>query len=153
MLFHRNFCSRTASALLGVFLSFAAASTAFAQTDAGALRVLVTDESQAIVPGATVEVINAATNVRMNDVSDASGYATFAPVPRGIYTVKVTLEGFRAVETSNVRVDVNERRFLSVSLAVVTTTETVEVVSKDAVIQTEEGSPATRRSSSCAVRK
>jgi hypothetical protein len=111
-----------------------------AQTDAGALRVLVTDESQAVVPGATVEVTNVTTNTRLTNVADGSGYASFAPLPRGVYVVKVVLQGFRTVETSNVRVDVNERRFLPVTLAVVGTAETVEVVSSSTVIQTEDGS-------------
>jgi hypothetical protein len=129
-----------APALLGLLGFLCTPASAAAQTDAGALRVLVTDQSQAIVPGATVEVTNTATNVRVTDVTDTSGYATFAPLPRGVYSVKVTLEGFRTVDTTNVRLDVNERRFLPVALAVVTTAETVEVVSGNAVIQTEDGS-------------
>lgn len=111
-----------------------------AQTDAGALRVLVQDQSQAVVPGATVEVINTATESRHLAVSDLTGYAQVAPLPRGVYLVRVSLSGFQTVEISNVRVDVSERRFLPVSLAVAATTETVEVVSSAAVIQTEEGS-------------
>jgi len=112
----RSLTAPALACLLGFLLTPAPAA---AQTDAGALRVLVTDQSQAIVPGATVEVTNTATNVRLTDVSDTSGYATFAPLPRGVYAVKVTLEGFRTV---------------------VTTAETVEVVSGNAVIQTEDGS-------------
>ncbi len=134
--------SKRLTALSLVFLLGALLATrpAAAQTDAGALRVLVTDQSQAVVAGATVEVTNIATTTLLTGVADSSGYATFAPLPRGVYVVKVTLGGFRTVETTNVRVDVNERRFLSVSLAVVTAAETVEVVSRSAVIQTEEGS-------------
>ena len=59
------------------------ASPAVAQTDAGALRVLVTDATQGIVPGATVDMVNAATNDRRTSVTDASGYASFVPVSRG----------------------------------------------------------------------
>ncbi|MEZ5317193.1 MAG: TonB-dependent receptor [Vicinamibacterales bacterium] len=113
---------------------------ASAQTDAGALRVLVTDPSDAVVPGATVEVVNAATNDRRTAVSDATGYAQFVALARGTYTVHVTLSGFRAVDVSNVRIDVNERRFLPVTLAVAQAAETVEVVARSAAIQTEEGS-------------
>jgi hypothetical protein len=113
---------------------------AVAQTDAGALRVLVVDESKAVVPGATIEVRNTATNALMNAVSDGSGYGQFAPLPRGIYVVRVALPGFQTVDVTNVRVDVNERRFLSVTLVIATATETVEVVSRAAVIKTEEGS-------------
>ena len=73
-------------------------------------------------------------------MSDAAGYGHIAPLPRGLYTVRVALDGFQSVEVTNVRVDVNERRFLTVTLGVASATETVEVVSRAAVIQTEEGS-------------
>ena len=113
---------------------------AFAQTDAGALRVLVTDATQGVVPGATVDVLNIATNDRRTGVTDGTGYAFFVPVTRGTYTVTVSLPGFRTVEVANVKIDVNERRFLTVGLQVAVTAETVKVVSKAAVIQTEDGS-------------
>jgi hypothetical protein len=113
---------------------------AAAQTDAGALRVLVADQTEGVVPGATVEVTSSSTGLTQAGVTDMSGYSQFAPLPRGIYIVRVSLPGFQTTELSNVRVDVNERRFISVTLAVATATETVEVVSRDAVIQTEEGS-------------
>lgn len=116
------------------------ASPAVAQTDAGALRVLVTDATQGIVPGATVDMVNAATNDRRTSVTDASGYASFVPVSRGAYTLTVSLSGFRTVEVADVRIDVNERRFLSVPLEVASVAESVKVVSQAAVIQTEDGS-------------
>lgn len=129
--------SRLLLSLIGVGLF---ATSALAQTDGGALRVLVTDPSQGIVPGATVDAVNAATNDRRTGVTDASGYAFFVPVSRGTYTVTVALSGFRTVEVSDVKVDVNERRFLTVPLEVAEVTETVKVVSQAAVIQTEDGS-------------
>lgn len=116
------------------------ATAASAQTDAGALRIFVTDATQGVVPGATVDVVNAATNDRRTGVTDSTGYAQFVPVARGTYTVTVTLAGFKNVEVTNVHVDVNERRFLPVTLQVAAASETVQVVSKSAVIQTEEGS-------------
>ena len=129
--------SRVLLLLLGVALL---ARPAVAQTDAGALRVLVTDATQGIVPGATVDMVNAATNDRRTSVTDASGYASFVPVSRGAYTLTVSLSGFRTVEVADVRIDVNERRFLSVPLEVASVAESVKVVSQAAVIQTEDGS-------------
>lgn len=113
---------------------------ALAQTDTGALRVLVTDSTQAVVPGATVDVTNVATNDHRTAVSDGTGYAQFIPILRGTYTVRVSLSGFQSVEFKNVLIDVSERRFLPVTLQVASTSETVEVVSRAAAIQTEEGS-------------
>jgi len=85
-----------------------------AQTDAGALRVLVTDQTEAVVPGATIEVTNVAIGFTLSGVSDMGGYGQFAPLPRGIYSVRVSLASFQTTEVSNVRSEVNERRFVPV---------------------------------------
>jgi hypothetical protein len=128
---------RTALFFASVVLSAAAAA---AQTDAGALRVLVSDQTEAVVPGATVEVVNVATNDRRTAITDEAGFAQFVPVPRGAYTITASLQGFKTVEVANVRVDVSERRFLPVKLEVAQASETVRVVANATVIQTEEGS-------------
>ena len=137
---HRHIRTLTAALATVILGSMWAEGLALAQTDAGALRVLVVDESKAVVAGATIEVRNTETNALLDAVSDESGYGQFAPLPRGVYVVKVALRGFQTVDVSNVRVDVNERRFLSVTLAIASAAETVEVVSRAAVIKTEEGS-------------
>lgn len=129
-----------AGTVIVVLVLLGLVSPAGAQTDGGALRVLVTDQTQAVVPGATIEVVDVATNAQRASVSDGTGYGQFVPLPRGTYAVRVSLEGFQTVEVSNVRVDVNERRFLPITLALAAAAETVEVVSQAAVIKTEEGS-------------
>ncbi len=126
--------------LSAMIVLLSVARPAAAQTDAGALRVLVTDSSGGVVPGATVDLVSVATNDRRTTVSDASGYAQFTPIARGTYTVTVALSGFSTVSVTNVRVDVNERRLLPVTLRVASTSETVEVVARTAVLQTEDGS-------------
>src|SRR5690606_7783150 len=71
---------------------------AAAQTDAGAVRELVTDASGGVVPGATVDLVSVATNDRRTAVTDVSGYVQFTPIARGTYGVTVTLSGFSTVE-------------------------------------------------------
>ena len=115
---HRHIAMLTAALATVITGFFWAAGLAVAQTDAGALRVLVVDDSKAVVPGATIEVRNTATNTMLTAVSDGSGYGQVAPLPRGSYVVRVTMAGFQTVDVTNVRVDVNERRFLSVTLPI-----------------------------------
>jgi hypothetical protein len=124
-----------AAALVGAF-----ALPAAAQQDAGGLRVLVVDSSDAVIPGATVELTNAATNTTMTAVSDDTGYVTFTSVPRGNYAIKVSLAGFKTVEVRDVVVDVNERKFVRLELQVAAAAETVQVTARRAALQTEEGS-------------
>jgi hypothetical protein len=123
-----------------VWSSTLLAAPAYAQTDTGALRVLVTDATKGVLPGATVDVLNTATNDRRTGVTDGTGYAQFVPIVRGTYTLTVSLSGFQSVEVTNVRVDVSDRRFVPVTLQVAAASETIRVVSQSAVIQTEEGS-------------
>jgi hypothetical protein len=123
----------TAAVVLSLLVPLAAA----AQQDAGTLRVLVQD-STGVVPGAEVVVTNDATNVATTQVSNDQGYATFSPIPRGTYTVAVSLAGFSPVRVSNVTIVVSQNRLLPVTLALANIAETIEVVAQAAVIQTED---------------
>src|SRR5262245_30449363 len=130
------------SALLGVFavLVGPGVQTAHAQMDAGSLRVLVLDPSDAILPGASVTLANPATGTVQTATSDGAGYVTFAPVSRGTYTLRVGLDGFRGHEIGTMTVDVNERKFLRVTLDMAGVNETVEVSANQRTLQTEDGS-------------
>ncbi len=111
-----------------------------AQQDSGGLRVLVRDASGASVPGATVDLVNAGTATTSSTASDADGYATFTLLPRGTYIVRVSLPGFQTMEVTDVAIDVNNRRFVTVTLEPAATAETVQVMARRAALQTEEGS-------------
>lgn len=125
-----------AVALLVLFMP----SSVLAQTDAGSLRALVADQTGAVVPGATVTLTNAATGVAQGSVSGSEGYATFSPIQRGTYSLRVELSGFRTREIKDVTVDVNENKFLRVALETAGVTATVEVTESGRTLQTEDGS-------------
>jgi hypothetical protein len=65
---------------------------------------VVTDTSQAVLPGATVTLANNATGVATTRVSDSDGRYLFDFVEPGIYTVRAELSGFKKAEQQNVRV-------------------------------------------------
>ena len=67
-----------------LFLALCCA-TAFAQTDSGSVRVLVTDSSNGAVAEAKVTLSNVATGIVIQRDSTSEGYATFTPVTRGSY--------------------------------------------------------------------
>ena len=115
-------------------------STAHAQSDARSLRVLLLDSSAAIVPGATVTLTNAGTGTAQTATSDGEGYANFTPLPRGTYRLLAALDGFQSREVNGLTVDVNERKFLRVTLDAAGVAETVHVVASQRTLQTEEGS-------------
>jgi hypothetical protein len=118
----------------------AVVSTAAAQMDAGSLRVLILDRSEAVVPGAAVTLTNSGTGTSQAATADDQGYVNFTPLPRGTYELRTELQGFRAAVVKDVTVDVNERRFLRVTLDTAAVAESVEVTAQRQALQTEEGS-------------
>jgi len=125
---------------LAIVFLFLVATSLCAQTDAGALRVLVVDASQAIIPNVEVRVINTETNTSMVKATNEEGYAVYEPIPRGTYLVEAALSGFRTVRTTNVTLDVNERRMLRITMEVSPVTESIEVSATTAPLRTEEAS-------------
>lgn len=126
--------------ILCVLAGLASATPARGQSDTGSLRVLVLDQTGAVVPGATVTLRNVGTEAPRDAVSDGEGYVTFTPLTRGRYDVRVALSGFRTVDLRGVDIDVNEREFVRIALDAATAAETVQVTAQRASLQTEDGS-------------
>ena len=114
--------------------------TASAQMDAGALRVLILDPSAAVMPGVTVTLTNAATGAVQTATSDSEGYVSFTPLSRGSYNLLTALDGFQSHELQGVTVDVNEKKFLRVTMEAARVAEVVRVTATQRTLQTEEGS-------------
>ena len=75
-----------------------------AQTTTGTLRGMVSDTSDAVLPGATVELTGAAGT--QSFVTDGNGQYRFPALTPGVYTLKVTLDGFKTIVMEGVRVEV-----------------------------------------------
>lgn len=97
-----------------------------AQVGTGAVRGQVTDESEAVVPGVTVEVIVAA-RVLATAVTNAQGEFEFPAVPSGQATLRIALDGFETI-TRNVIVEAGAETVVSGRLAVAALTERIMVV-------------------------
>jgi hypothetical protein len=106
------------------------------QTSMGAVNGTVTDSTGAIVPGATVTLVNESTNVRSERVTNGSGYFTFVNVRPATYTLSVALSGFSKAQVSPFSVGVNETVARNVTLQVGSAEETVEVTSQSELLQT-----------------
>src|ERR1700756_4371452 len=81
---------------LAVLLLVAACSClpALAQINEGSFIGRVTDQSGAIVVGATVHALNAGTNVSMDASTNDSGYFEFPLLTVGAYVLTVEKPGF-----------------------------------------------------------
>jgi hypothetical protein len=94
-----------ASFLLIFFALFPAA--AQAQQLLGAINGTVTDTSGAVVPGATVKVVNVGTNLTLTTQTNKTGAYTFVNLPLGTYTVTISKANFKTVVHSQVLVQAN----------------------------------------------
>lgn len=121
-----------------VVLALLAASNLSAQS-AGSLRGTVSDKTGAVVPGATVTLVNEGTKFTRTGVTDVKGGYFFATVDVGSYTLKVEISGFKGHESRGVRVSANASASADVVLEVGTQTETINVTAEREMIQTETG--------------
>lgn len=121
-------------------IAFLLAAAAVAQTDSASIRVLVEDSSKAPVATAAVQLVNQATGVEVNGLTNNDGYAVFSPVVRGTYTISTAMAGFKTVRFTDIVVNVDERRLVRVSLEVASVSSTVEVQADVSSVQTEQGS-------------
>ncbi|MEX2273128.1 MAG: TonB-dependent receptor [Vicinamibacterales bacterium] len=81
-------------ALVGVLLATTAG--AFAQTSqVGQIGGQVTDETGAVMPGATVTLISEERGFTRETVTDAQGRFMFPVVPLGTYSIRASLQGFQ----------------------------------------------------------
>lgn len=111
---------RHAERLLTILLAAAAflafAPTARAQFDTATVLGAVRDANEAAAPGATVTLTNVGTGVGRTITSDESGDYQFTSVPIGVYKVTAALRGFSTTVVEDVRVAVNARQRVDLSL-------------------------------------
>lgn len=78
----------------------------------------VVDENEAIVPGARVTVSNHATGLQRQVLTDGEGYFVFTMLPPGVYTTRVTQQGFAPVEVMDVTLGEGDQLAFRIQLKV-----------------------------------
>ena len=87
----------------------------------------VTDQKGASVPGAVVELRNAATNDARTQSTGDTGLYTFASVPPGDYKITIKKDGFRTTIVGPLSAQVGKSLTVDVTLEIGTVAQTVEV--------------------------
>ncbi len=122
---------------LVLLLGLLAPATAGAQTGAASLTGIVTDETGAAVPGATVTATNQATNVEYTAVSNDAGSYTMTSLPVGTYVIKAELSRFKTAASKPLAMEAKQVVRLDFKLQIGAVEETVVVTSDTPVMQTE----------------
>ncbi len=112
-----------------VALSFGLAAALLAQDINASLSGTITDPSGAVVPNASITIINANTSVvAYKGSSNASGVYSAPSLPVGAYRVLVEAAGFKKSEVKGVTLQVDQRARVNVTLATGEVAETITVI-------------------------
>ena len=110
----------------------------FAQGTRGSIRGKVTDPQGAVIPGATVKLINVAREQDVSSVqTDAEGNYQFLEVEPATYTIVITAVGFGETRIADVKVEPNRNLNLENSLTVVGQTAEVTVTAAQELVDRE----------------
>lgn len=86
--------------ILGIFLKALPCGAQITST--GTITGTVTDSSGAVVPDASIEVLNQNTGVKITTRSNGEGEFVVAQLPIAVYTVVITKEGFAAYSQTDI---------------------------------------------------
>jgi hypothetical protein len=139
--------SLAAVAVLAIAVALATPVPATAQVLYGAITGTVSDQQGATIPGATVTATNTGTGLVLTTVSDTNGNYTFRNLLPGVYDLGASLQGFRELRQTALRVSAGNPVRVDLKLEVGTLAETVNVVSETALLQTEKADLSTELSS------
>lgn len=127
-----RFCfPRPAGSALGILILALALPAASLAQDNGLIRGTVTDNTGAVIPGATVTLMSEAIiGGTRSGVTNESGVFRFPALPVGEYAVEVSLSGFDTVRYEEVRIGQNTTAALDTTLNLSGVAETVQVVAE-----------------------
>lgn len=109
---------------------------ASAQTSMGGVNGTVTDVQGGVLPGATVTLINEATDIAVVRQTNGNGYFVFVNVRPGTYVLNVELSGLKTTRVNSFTVGVNETVTRNVTLELGAMTEVVQVAAQSELLQT-----------------
>lgn len=98
-----------------------------AQSAAGTVTGVITDEQGAVIPGADIRLVDSTTGSARNAQTNEEGRYTIVNVPPGTYDTTVTKGGFQVSKASNQKVDIGETLTINMSLKIGTAATTIEV--------------------------
>lgn len=98
----------------------------FAQSGAGSIQGTVTDATGAVIPGATIHVVNNGTNVSTDTTSNNVGFYQVPALFAGTYTVTITAPNMKTYKTS-IQILVAQAAIINPVLTAGAVTQQVEV--------------------------
>jgi hypothetical protein len=132
--FHRPQFALSAAAL------FLLASAVWGQQPTAQLTGLITDVTNAAIPGASIDVTNVNTGITRSTTSNNSGNYVFPVLDPGSYTIVVKKTGFDEVTRSGIELSVSQVARFDFKLQVGTSTVSIDVSAAAPVLETSTAS-------------
>jgi hypothetical protein len=108
-----------------------------AQATTASIHGTVTDSTGAVLPDATVTVLNTSTGISATQHTDSKGYFTFPDLHiGGPYTVSVEKNGFQKFVSTGIMLDLSSAREVEAKLQIGTSSQTVQVNSATVQVET-----------------
>jgi hypothetical protein len=118
-----------------MILSFVTATRAVAQ--GGSLSGVVVDPNGGVIPGVTVLVKNNGTGTAFESTTNAEGLFSVPALDAGVYTVTVSLSGFKTAILNDVRIAPGIPNNVKAVLEVGSVTETITVRTSSEIVNTQ----------------
>jgi hypothetical protein len=129
-----NYC------LAFVALTFAAICMGTAQEITGTASGLIRDESGSVIENASVSIRDMATNTLRSTRTNDEGYYVFPFLQPGTYQLTVEKSAFETFVRQAIRLNVNQRLRLDVTLTLGSVTQNIVVDSAPPMLETDNGS-------------
>lgn len=117
-----------------------AAAGCYAQGDRGLITGLVKDQSGLAIAGASIRAVHLATNFATVSETNANGNYTLGFLLPGDYAVSANKPGFKQFERTGVKVAVNDRLTLDITMEVGQVTERIVVAAEAPLLETTSSS-------------
>ena len=128
--------------LAGVVCALASTIDLAAQTYQGALRGSVRD-AQGVIPSAEVTLVHEETNAIRTAITNEVGEYAFTSVLPGVYTIRVSLTGFRTEERKTFRIGTQQSAVLDFHLEVGAVSEQITVTGEAPLLERASATQAT----------
>src|SRR5437773_1331882 len=110
-----------------------------AQKTSGTITGTLTDPSGAVVPGATVSLVNERTGAARETATNEEGSFSFPELDAGTYRINVNKAGFKKLSLRNVELHVADVTTLNLKMEMGAATETVMVEAAPVAVNTSTG--------------
>src|SRR5262245_42596570 len=127
-------CNTKRTAFLFGFLAVAGSSLLWGQANTASIRGLVTDPSDAVVPGGHVTLVNMGTGVQTVTKANPTGEYLFEFLSPGTYKIEVRSPGFKTFTRENIVLDLARQLRIDVPLEAGQVTETINVTAQASLV-------------------